>query len=148
MDEHRDLVVLVGRVARGLDVAGGRPPVARGLAGPGTIPATSTSSSVGHAVGDERGGEGAQRVGDDRQVAAVADGVDDDVGVVAERRRRVVAGKVGCDDVMPVAAQVRRDELPVGAGVAGAVDGTTWRGRGTHNTDRRPRGTHRSVPAG
>ena len=53
-----------------------------------------------HPFAHQRGGEPAHRLRHEDEVAAVADGVDDDVGVLGEAGPVVVAGQVEGDDVV------------------------------------------------
>ena len=105
-----------------LPVAGLLPPVARRLAR-GRDHAGHEHQGVDREPGgDQRRGEPAERLADDDQVPAVADGGDHRVGVVVELERVVVAGQVGSHHVVPARAQLGLDQVPVPADVAGAVD--------------------------
>ena len=114
-----------------------------GRARPGQWPpgdhARDEHEQVGRLPGaDERCREAAERLGDDDQVAPVADRLDDRGGIVGPASRLVLAGQVGRDDVMPEVPQLLEDEVPVPADVAGAVDQDVR----SHGTSVRPLSTH------
>jgi len=73
-------------------------------------------------IGHQGRGEPAEGVTDDDQVAPVADGLDDGVGVLGKSGGIVVAGQVGSDHVVAPPAQLLLHEVPGPADVAAAVD--------------------------
>jgi hypothetical protein len=64
----------------------------------------------------------AERVPDDDEVAASADGLDDRVGVLRPAGGVVLAGEIDGDGLVAVLAQLGRDQVPVPCGPAASVD--------------------------
>ena len=70
---------------------------------------------------DERGGVAAEGLGDHDDLAPVADRLQDDVGVVGQAGRLILARQVRCDDVVPAPLQLGGHQVPVPAHVAGMI---------------------------
>jgi hypothetical protein len=94
-------------------VAGVRPPVCEELAGRGDHRRYEHEQLGADARAGERCGEAAERVPHDDEVAAVADRLDDRVGVLPPVGRGVPAGEIDGDRVMAVLAQHGREQVPV-----------------------------------
>ena len=83
---------------------------------------------------DDRRDVPAERLRDHDDVGPGPDGIDDDVRVLGQPGTVVLDREVGRDGLMAATPQVRLDQVPVPADVAGAVD-------------ERERGRHRPVGA-
>ena len=106
-------VVVEDIVVSALLVGGVRPPVCEELARCGDHPRDEDEELGGDARTDERSGEAPQRVAHDDKVTAIADCLDDRVGVLRPARRDVLAGEIDGDRIVPVLAQLGRDEMPI-----------------------------------
>ena len=71
---------------------------------------------------DERSGEAAERLRHQDQLGAIADRLDDRVGVLRQPGRLVLAGKVDRHHLTSALFQLGRDQVPVEGAVAGSVD--------------------------
>ena len=105
----RDIVVeglacVTGPPAADRLVAAVRPPFARCLTRFGDKAGDEDEELDGDACADERRREGAGRLRNDGQLAAVADSLGDRVGVVPKACRIVVAGEIGRDHVVAALA--------------------------------------------
>lgn len=98
------------------------PPVTRWLARRRDDARDEHQDVGAESIGDERRGEPAERLTDNDQLAALANGRHHRVGVVSELRRGVVAWEIGRNDVVPAGAERWLDAMPVPATVARTVD--------------------------
>src|SRR5262249_56600413 len=109
-------------VVPGLLVAGVRPPVAEELAGRGDHRGDEDEELDAPALAHERGGEAAERVPDDHDVATLPDRTHDGLRVLRPAGRLVVRREINGHRVVTAPAQQRRDEVPVPGASAASVD--------------------------
>jgi hypothetical protein len=109
-------------------VAAVRPPVVEELAGRRDHRRDEDEQVDRNAGADERRGEAAERMTDDDDLAAVADRSHDSFGVVPPAGRFVFAREIDRSRVVPVLAQLARDQVPIPGASAAAVD----QGKGRH----------------
>src|SRR5215218_4872440 len=103
-------------------VAAVRPPVVKELAGRRDHCRDEDEQIDRNAGADERRGEAAERMTDDDDLAAVADRSHDSVGVIPPAGRCVFAREIDGSRVVPVLAQLARDQVPIPGASAAAVD--------------------------
>ena len=99
-------VVVEDIVVAALLVGGVRPPVCEELARCRDHSRDEHEELGGDAGTDERSGEAPERVAHDDEVTAIADCLDDRVGVLRPAGRDVLAGKIDGDRVVPLLAQL------------------------------------------
>ena len=116
MEEQSDLVA----VRTG--VVGVVPPVACGLTRQRHHRGGQHEQLDGARRRHQRRREAAQRVGDDHDVVAVAECVDNGLRVLGQAGRLVFAGQVRRDHPVAALAQLGGDQIPARADVARAVD--------------------------
>jgi hypothetical protein len=119
-------------VVEDLDLARSRGPRIPGVLRPVVAPLTGCGDHSGdqhdkrhrNPGADQRRGEAAQRLRDENQVRtpAIADRLDNRVGVLGKPRRIVLTGEIHRDRLVSAGAQLGREEVPVEGAVAGAVD--------------------------
>jgi nucleoside-diphosphate-sugar epimerase len=95
------------------------------------MPATRTSASTERRSATIGAVNPPIRLGHHDDIAAVADGVDHGVGIIAQGRRVVVAGEIGRDHVVAPLAQHGFHQVPIPTDVAAAVDQRERRHRTT-----------------
>jgi hypothetical protein len=100
-------------VVTGLLVAGVRPPVREALPRRRDRRRQKDEEIDGNANAHERRRKPAERVAHDHNSAAVADRLDDGLGVLLPTGRLVLAGEVDGDRVVPVLAQRGRNQVPI-----------------------------------
>jgi hypothetical protein len=93
-------------VVAALLAAGIRPPICEELAGRGNHRRREHEQRGGDARADERRREAAERVPDDNEVAAIADRLDDSLGVFPPAGRVVLAGEIDGNGFLAVLAQL------------------------------------------
>jgi hypothetical protein len=103
-------------------VAGVRPPVCEELAGRGDHRRHEDEKLGGNARADERRRETPERVPHDDEVAAIAECLDDRVGILPPAGGVVLAGEIDGDGLVAVLTQLGRDQVPVPRGPAASVD--------------------------
>lgn len=111
-----------GLLGGGLLVARVVPPLARAFRGGRDHPGEQHEQPRGELAGGQGRGERAVGLPHDRQVPPAGGRTRDGGRVVGEGGRFVVARQVGRDRVVSPGAQLRLGQVPVPAGVAGAVD--------------------------
>jgi hypothetical protein len=117
-------------VVTGFLVAGVRPPVREALPRRRDRRHHEDEEVDGNADARERRRETGERVAHDHDSAAVADRLDDGVGVLLPTGRLVLAWEVDGDRVMPVRAQRGRNQGPIPRASTAPVDERERRHRG------------------
>lgn len=116
------VVTLVGGGHASLGRSGVTPPCTRRLTGRGDHRVHEDDGTDRDLRGHQRCAEPAQRLRDEYHVATLADGVGDRVCVLGQSGRRVIAGQVDRDRLVPRLLQQGNHAMPVPGGTASTWD--------------------------